>query len=591
MKLNKLYRKIDKYDVISFDIFDTLIIRAVNNPKQIFDVVGNNFNEFFHKKTNDYKEKRILCEKKITDHVPNLDDIYAEMAKFYTKEECNWLKNNEIETEKKYCILNRKIQKLYNYCIEKNKIIYAVSDMYLPSKILKEILQKCGYNKIKKIIVSCEKGYTKDSGLLFKEIPYNKNKILHIGDSFKADYFGAHRAGIKSIKISRKHFDNSNDNCEQIININDKFNNYFYNIGYEKLGLVLLMFARWIEENLRNKKINKIYFLAREGKIYKDVFDLLYTNKYETKYLYISRKSITLANYHYRKFNNLTEILDYFTIKKNSTINDAINYLNVSIKFDKNKMDDCIYNYVNDDLLYKELSNKIQQESRKVNNETLAYFEQENIENDFAIVDIGWNGTMQKCLGEFLKNNNVNFNMNGFYFTLFKKLRNASSFVKNDDFIFNSIKDNPILLENLFQCVDGSTIGYKKVDNKIIPAKRKIEFDDYSQCAIKEIDKGIIDFINIWKTYGFVNNYSILYNKAMYNLSRFIDKPSKQSVIMFSNFKYSDTKVSNIIYTKTNLFNIKNGIVLSGWKYGYLKKIFKFNFNYKKIVKVLKRCK
>ena len=283
--------------------------------------------------------------------------------------------------------------------------------------------------------------------------------------------------------------------------------------------------------------------------------------------------------------------LNYFTIKKNSTINDVINYLNVSIKFDKNKMDDCIFNYVNDDLLYKELSNKIQQESRKVNNETLAYFEQENIENDFAIVDIGWNGTMQKCLGEFLKNNNINFNMNGFYFTLFKKLRNASSFVKNDDFIFNSIKDNPILLENLFQCVDGSTIGYKKVDNKIIPVKRKIEFDDYSQCAIKEIDKGIIDFINIWKTYGFVNNYSILYNKAMYNLSRFIDKPSKQSVIMFSNFKYSDTKVSNIIYTKTNLFNIKNGIVLSGWKYGYLKKIFKFNFNYKKIVKVLKRCK
>ena len=50
MKLNKLYRKIDKYDVISFDIFDTLIIRAVNNPKQIFDVVGNNFNEFFQKK-------------------------------------------------------------------------------------------------------------------------------------------------------------------------------------------------------------------------------------------------------------------------------------------------------------------------------------------------------------------------------------------------------------------------------------------------------------------------------------------------------------------------------------------------------------
>ena len=104
-------------------------------------------------------------------------------------------------------------------------------------------------------------------------------------------------------------------------------------------------------------------------------------------------------------------------------------------------------------------------------------------------------------------------------------------------------------------------IGEYEKPHDSLKNDRKIEFDDYSQCAIKEIDKGIIDFINIWKTYGFVNNYSILYNKAMYNLSRFIDKPSKQSVIMFSNFKYSDTKVSNIIYTKTNLFNIKNGIV------------------------------
>ena len=60
MKLNKLYRKIDKYDVISFDIFDTLIIRAVNNPKQIFDAVGNNFNEFFHKKITSFADLTVL---------------------------------------------------------------------------------------------------------------------------------------------------------------------------------------------------------------------------------------------------------------------------------------------------------------------------------------------------------------------------------------------------------------------------------------------------------------------------------------------------------------------------------------------------
>lgn len=38
-----------------------------------------------------------------------------------------------------------------------------------------------------------------------KEKQIDPSKIIHIGDSFKADFCGARKAGIKSILISRKH--------------------------------------------------------------------------------------------------------------------------------------------------------------------------------------------------------------------------------------------------------------------------------------------------------------------------------------------------------------------------------------------------
>ena len=37
---NNLINKLLKYDIISFDIFDTLILRSIANPKDLFELMG-----------------------------------------------------------------------------------------------------------------------------------------------------------------------------------------------------------------------------------------------------------------------------------------------------------------------------------------------------------------------------------------------------------------------------------------------------------------------------------------------------------------------------------------------------------------------
>lgn len=39
------YKLIDKADIVSFDVFDTLITRMVSNPTQIFDIVQEEYNK------------------------------------------------------------------------------------------------------------------------------------------------------------------------------------------------------------------------------------------------------------------------------------------------------------------------------------------------------------------------------------------------------------------------------------------------------------------------------------------------------------------------------------------------------------------
>ena len=296
-----------------------------------------------------------------------------------------------------------------------------------------------------------------------------------------------------------------------------------------------------------------------------------------------------MSNYMYMKFYDLNSILNYFTIKKNSTLEDTIKYLNIDIKVDSKKLNRNIYSFLDDKELYNKFNLALSLESTKVNKITLEYLMQEQMKNNFSIVDIGWNGTMQKCLITFLNNNKIKFEMNGYYFLMLNKLKNSYSYIKLHSEISHSILDNPLLIENLFQCIDGSTVGYRKENNLIFPVKKEIEFNNYSIEAIKNIDDGIIDFIISWKKYGFCLNHEKFKKDSLNRMMKFIDKPKSKDIKYFLDFCYSDIKNDGKIISKDT--NLKKGLYNSGWKYGYLKFKFRLNLNFKFIIKLLKGIK
>lgn len=198
----KIIQKIEPYEWVSFDVFDTLIKRNVKEPIDVFRVIETDYKiENFAKKRS---EAEWLAKKSLKREI-TLDEIYefyCESGK--VREE---LKAVEKYVEGRICIANLGIKGIYDWCIEHKKNVLIISDMYLPEEVIKNILFRCGYSKYKKLYVSGTVGLSKRDGKLYKyvisDLEIIPKNIIHIGDAFISDFINPLKNGINAIKIPR----------------------------------------------------------------------------------------------------------------------------------------------------------------------------------------------------------------------------------------------------------------------------------------------------------------------------------------------------------------------------------------------------
>ena len=206
----KIIKRIKKYKYISFDVFDTLIIRKTKSEKDIFKIVEKKYNEKNKKKINDFYKKRIKCETIARKNTPkeeiNIDDVYAYLN--YDNSTKKALKELEKQIEIENTRKSNMMYKVYDYCIKNKKSIFITSDMYLKKETIKQILNNNGYDKIKKLYVSSEYNATKKNRNIFKiillENNISKKDIIHIGDNFISDYINPKIIKVDSVWIKNK---------------------------------------------------------------------------------------------------------------------------------------------------------------------------------------------------------------------------------------------------------------------------------------------------------------------------------------------------------------------------------------------------
>lgn len=199
----------NKFQILSFDIFDTLIIRDTGEPASIFALVDEKVKQM-NIGIDNFMQIRVEAEKKIRSinypYEVTIDDIYDVI-----RSECNisvetakYIKELEIHEEFEHCIISdNELLIFYNNIYSCGIKIIFVSDMYLPKEIIKKILNKNGIYNYSCIYLSNQSKYTKKSGLLFRYVLQQEKveptKIMHIGDNPLGDYLRAKQYGIKAV--------------------------------------------------------------------------------------------------------------------------------------------------------------------------------------------------------------------------------------------------------------------------------------------------------------------------------------------------------------------------------------------------------
>ena len=161
--MSRLQKLCEKYQFISFDIFDTLVKRTTRYPKEVFDLVQEKYIAKYgvDQAIANYASVRIHAERTARNRKQGeitLDEIYDVIAEDRKDDISEKYKVLEIECEIRCCIPYKKIKSIYDHCIATGKKIYIVSDMYLPKDVIQRILNECGYTGYQKLYLSCITG-------------------------------------------------------------------------------------------------------------------------------------------------------------------------------------------------------------------------------------------------------------------------------------------------------------------------------------------------------------------------------------------------------------------------------------------------
>lgn len=333
-----LEQEIDNYDVISFDIFDTLLMRKCLKPEIVFDLLESQSG------IAGFKNIRQAAEKKLDAViVPSLEQIYAEISHSYPNLNVEELLKQELELEKKLLVARPDMQQIYKKALKLGKKIILVSDMYMSHDFLGEVLQRCGYSEYGKIYVSCEYAASKANGKLWDIITQGlaSEKVLHIGDNYVADYampiersvqtflidntivlldiFALHAesgllknaadyiaVGLILHKVLLSTFNSTpiGNGAEVVM---PQFAEYrfaitnMYDFGYVFWGAVTCSYMHWLVQTAVENKCEKLLFMSRDGWLWYDLYPL-FAAAYVAKtggalpsadYLYISRQAST----------------------------------------------------------------------------------------------------------------------------------------------------------------------------------------------------------------------------------------------------------------------------------------------------------
>lgn len=426
----------------SFDIFDTTLIRKCGKPENIFYLMASDLYPNDIAKKEDFIVWRKSAPSNINKSLKKveltLQDIYcAKGVDSFNEYTADELIEKELETETANLIANPNIVKLINKKRDEGYCIAFISDMYIGSDVLRNILEKEECIKPEdRIYVSCEIQARKDSGQLYRYVKEELNPDFweHYGDNLHSDIKVAKRNGIKAHIINSHN--NSLEQRLERLSINQPSlrelsilaglskcirvtnNNPYATIASNYVASTYIPFVLWLLDTAQKEGIKTLYFLSRDSYILLKIAESLPHEGIELRYLYISRRSLMRPYMYNSQPKDYLEVVDRHTLIGRDVRHMLWQLLltkeelheKYGIEFDYERISN---KKEEEDFIGKLYNSKFtatfQAEAKNELNILIEYLEQEKVTSSEkkAFVDVGWLGTSRLMINSILKKGGV----------------------------------------------------------------------------------------------------------------------------------------------------------------------------------------
>ncbi|SKA79794.1 haloacid dehalogenase superfamily, subfamily IA, variant 1 with third motif having Dx(3-4)D or Dx(3-4)E [Thiothrix eikelboomii] len=409
-----------------------------------------------------------------------------------------------------------------------NTQILAISDMYLESTHLRAVLEKfelAAY--FDAIYVSADRLQGKYSGKLYQLIAREQNldkaRWVHIGDNPKSDYQMASAQGIQGIWLyekaelkridqqqlaikmaargsiwSGRYFFSMLQQRLQVLSTDS--DDFYFRYGRDVLGAAFSSFMLGLQERLQRKPVEKIFFVARDGYLFQQMYQQLQAPKPEDEYIYLSRRVITAAStadgltheqaqvaFYNPKQQGLRSICKVYGLPEEGLqpLAQRHGFTDFAAPI-QDWQDARLVAFLADE----EVQACIRPVGAQHRQLLERYLEQVGFFShpQLALVDIGWNGTVQKFLKQAFGQRSDFPIINGYYFAFVPKMyHDFGTHNYCEGIIHDSRRDNaceriPAEFEEIFEqgarALEATTIGYRETPAGIEPILKSSQAPD-----------------------------------------------------------------------------------------------------------------
>jgi FMN phosphatase YigB (HAD superfamily) len=336
----------DEVDVVSFDLFETLILRPFEEPDDAFDLLEPLALRLSAGKLADFRKLRVQAKQWAVERngeEVTLKERYLGLARRtgLDIELANALMNAELELEIA-ALKPSWVGKLwFDAALAQQKTVCVLSDTFYPRDFVERLLTSAGYHGWHHLYVSSEVGALKRSGRLFarmlSDLEVRPERVVHIGDDPVSDLRRASEAGLRTKprgaprELFARHAGAASAFPRQTLHdrvvrglVARHFASHWEEgqrrsfvgpsskaLGYSLLGPLLLAFTTWLCRELQRAHADVVFFLARDGHVMKQAYDALAVfcpSLPRSQYLWASRRGTALPTL--RSASDLVSLLE-----------------------------------------------------------------------------------------------------------------------------------------------------------------------------------------------------------------------------------------------------------------------------------------